>query len=376
VVQAAPQSEPIVPQTEELVINMGPQHPSTHGVLRVILQLDGEIVRHTECDIGYLHRGVEKIGENLNYAQFVPYTDRTDYVAAPANNLGYVEAAEKLLELDVPIRAHYIRVITAELARISSHLLWLGTHALDIGAMTVFLYCFRDREKILGLFEVAYGARLTVHSFRVGGVYEDPAQQFFLDCERFVREFPRAMYDYEDLLTENRIWKSRTRGVATLSAGDAIDLGASGPILRASGVAFDVRKTEPYAAYDDFDFTVPVGKNGDIYDRYLVRLEEMRQSCYIIEQAVADLPTGKTMAKVPRTMKPKEGDVYHRIEGPKGELGYYLVSDGTDRPFRLRIRPPSFINLQTLPLLLQDQLVADAVAAIGSIDIVLGEVDR
>jgi NADH-quinone oxidoreductase subunit D len=338
-----------------MVINMGPQHPSTHGVLRVILQLDGETVRHTDCDIGYLHRGVEKIGESITYGQFVPYTDRTDYVASPAGNEGYVEAAEKLLGLEVPLRAKYIRVITAELTRIASHLLWLGTHALDIGAMTVFLYCFRDREKILDLFETAYGARLTVHSFRVGGVAEDPPQAFFLDCEKFARDFPRAMYDYEDLLTENRIWKSRTRGVGILSKEDAINLGA---------------------AYEDFDFTVPVGENGDVYDRYLVRLEEMRQSCYIIEQAVADLPTGKTMARVPRTLKPKEGDVYHRIEGPKGELGYYLVSDGTDRPYRLRIRPPSFINLQSLPLMLQDQLVADAVAAIGSIDIVLGEVDR
>ncbi len=375
-VLAPPQSEHIVPQTEELVINMGPQHPSTHGVLRVILQLEGEVVRHADCDIGYLHRGVEKIGESISYGQFVPYTDRTDYVASPSNNLGYVEAVEKLLGLEVPLRAHYIRVITAELSRIASHLLWLGTHALDIGAMTVFLYCFRDREKILDLFEIAYGARLTVHSFRVGGVIEDPRQEFFLGCESFAREFPRAMYDYEDLLTENRIWKSRTRGVAVLSAEDAVNLSASGPILRGSGVAFDVRKAEPYAAYEDFDFTVPVGKNGDVYDRYLVRLEEMRQSCYIIEQAVSDLPTGKTMAKVPRALKPKEGDVYHRIEGPKGELGYYLVSDGTDRPYRLRIRPPSFVNLQTLPLMLQNQLVADAVAAIGSIDIVLGEVDR
>jgi NADH-quinone oxidoreductase subunit D len=359
-----------------MVINMGPQHPSTHGVLRVILQLDGETVRHTDCDIGYLHRGVEKIGESITYGQFVPYTDRTDYVASPAGNEGYVEAAEKLLGLEVPLRAKYIRVITAELTRIASHLLWLGTHALDIGAMTVFLYCFRDRETILDLFETAYGARLTVHSFRVGGVAEDPPQAFFLDCEKFARDFPRAMYDYEDLLTENRIWKSRTRGVGILSKEDAINLGAAGPILRGSGVAFDVRKAAPYAAYEDFDFTVPVGENGDVYDRYLVRLEEMRQSCYIIEQAVADLPTGKTMARVPRTLKPKVGDVYHRIEGPKGELGYYLVSDGTDRPYRLRIRPPSFINLQSLPLMLQDQLVADAVAAIGSIDIVLGEVDR
>ena len=375
-VQASEKTDHIVPQTEELVVNMGPQHPSTHGVLRVILQLDGETIKHTDCDIGYLHRGVEKIGENLAYGQFVPYTDRTDYVASPTGNEGYVEAVEKLLELDVPIRAKYVRVITAELTRIASHLLWLGTHALDIGAMTVFLYCFRDREKILDLFETAYGARLTVHSFRVGGIFEDPPTEFFLACEDFVRYFPRAMYDYEDLLTENRIWQKRTRGVAVLNAEDATNLGASGPIIRGAGVPFDIRKAEPYAAYEDFDFTVPVGKNGDTYDRYLVRLEEMRQSCYIIDQAVSDLPTGRTMAKVPRTLKPKLGDVYHRIESPKGELGYYLVSDGTDRPYRLRIRPPSFINLQTLPLMLQDQLVADAIAAIGSIDIVLGEVDR
>jgi NADH-quinone oxidoreductase subunit D len=368
--------ETIVPQTEELILNMGPQHPSTHGVLRVILRLKGEIVQGVDVDIGYLHRGVEKIGENITYAQFVPYTDRTDYVASPANNLGYVETVEKLAQMEVPARAQYIRVVTAELTRIASHLLWLATHALDIGAMTVFLYCFRDREKVLDLFETAFGARLTVHAFRVGGVYHDPPKLFYDKCAEFAREFPKAIYDYEDLLTENRIWQSRTRGVAVLSAEDAIDLGASGPILRASGVAHDVRRAEPYAAYEDFDFTIPVGKNGDVYDRYLVRVEEMRQSAFIIEQAAADLPSGKTMAKVPRVLKPKKGEVYHRIESPKGELGYYLVSDGTDRAYRLRIRPPSFVNLQSISTMMQGGLVSDAVAAIGSIDIVLGEVDR
>ncbi|MBI3129271.1 MAG: NADH-quinone oxidoreductase subunit D [Candidatus Tectomicrobia bacterium] len=365
-----------MPGTEELIINMGPQHPSTHGVLRVILRLDGETVTDCDCDIGYLHRGTEKIGENITYTMFIPYTDRLDYIAAPSSNLAWVTAVEKLFGWEIPMRAHYIRTMVAEFSRISSHLLWLATHALDIGAMTVFLWCFREREMVLDLFEQAFGARLTVNAFRLGGLYQDVPQKFLDLSQEFVDLFPARIGDYETLLTDNRIWLQRTRGVGVISADDAIDLSLTGPIIRGSGVRWDIRRAQPYAAYPYLDFVVPVGENGDVYDRYLVRVEEMRQSNRIIQQCLAQLPKGPVSCKVPRTIKPPAGEVYHSIENPKGEFGFYLVSDGSETPYRVRIRPPSFVNLSGLKKLVMGGLVADVVAIIGSIDIVLGECDR
>jgi NADH-quinone oxidoreductase subunit D len=361
---------------EEMVLNMGPQHPSTHGVLRVILKLDGETVVDLDCDIGYLHRGVEKIAENDTYAMITPYWDRLDYVAAVSCDLCYVEGVEKLLQVEVPRRAEYLRVILTELQRIASHLLWLGTHAIDIGAVTVLLYCFREREEILKIFEDFIGARLTAHAFRIGGFWWDVYPEFDKRVRDFLKILPGRIDEYETLLNTNRIWLSRTVGIGVLPAEDAINLSMTGPILRGSGVKYDVRKARPYSAYSEFDFGIPLGENGDTYDRYLVRMEEMRQSAFIIEQALDGLPEGPVMAKVPKVIKPPVGEVYHAIEAPKGELGVYLVSDGTAKPYRMRIRPPSFINLQSLKRLAVGHLVADVVALIGTIDIVLGEVDR
>ncbi len=361
---------------DEIIINMGPQHPSTHGVLRVKLHLDGEKVIGSECIIGYLHRGVEKIAEHRSYQQFAPYVDRMDYVAAVSNGLGYCEAVEKLLEVEVPPRAKVVRTILTELQRIASHLLWLGTHALDIGALTPIFYCFREREEILKIFEKYCGARLTTHAFRIGGLQYEVYDGFEQDVKRFLADFDRKIDEYEALLTTNRIWVERTKGIGVLSAQDAIALGVTGPVLRASGVKWDIRKAFPYAAYDRYDFEIPVGSNGDTYDRYLVRMEEMRQSRRICLQAIEDIPAGPILGKVGKVMKPAPGEVYHSIEAPKGELGYYIVSDGTTQPYRVRIRPPSFINLQAFDTMVRGHLVADVVAIIGTIDIVLGEVDR
>ena len=362
--------------SNELILNMGPQHPATHGVLRVILKLDGEKVLGTECVIGYLHRGVEKIGENRTYAMFNPYVDRMDYVAAVSNGLGYCGAVEKLLEVEAPRRANYIRVILTELNRLASHMLWLGTHALDIGAMTPLFYTFRDREEILKIFEKYCGARLTTHAFRIGGCLYETYEGFERDVKKFVDFVPAKIDEYEELLTSNRIWVERTKNVGRISADDCKALGVTGPVLRASGVKWDIRKALPYAAYSEFDFEIPVGANGDTYDRYLVRMQEMRQSLAIIRQAVEGIPEGPIMAKVPKVMKPPAGEVYHSIEAPKGELGYFIVSDGSTQPYRLRVRPPSFVNLQALDLMVRGQLVADVIAVIGTLDIVLGEVDR
>jgi len=360
----------------ELVINMGPQHPATHGVLRVKLKLDGERVIGSECVIGYLHRGVEKIGENRTYVQFAPYTDRMDYVAAVTNGMGYCEAVEKLLGAELPPRAQYTRVILAELQRIASHLLWLGTHALDLGAMTPVFYTFREREEILRIFENYCGARLTTHAFRIGGLQYDLYDGFEKDCRRFCDYFLPKIDEYETLLTTNRIWLKRTKNVGVLSAEDAIAMGVTGPVLRGSGVKWDVRKAQPYEAYDQVEFEVPIGTHGDTYDRYLVRIQEMRQSVRIIRQSVERIAPGPIMGKVPKVIKPPMGEVYHSIEGPKGELGYLVVSDGTLNPYRVRIRPPSFVNLGALDKMIRGHLVADVVAIIGTIDIVLGEVDR
>ena len=360
----------------ELVINMGPQHPATHGVLRVKLKLDGERVLGSECIIGYLHRGIEKIAENRNYVQFAPYVDRMDYVAAVTNGMGYVEAVEKLLGAEVPPRAQYTRTILAELQRIASHLLWLGTHALDLGAMTPVFYTFREREEVLRIFEKYCGARLTTHAFRIGGLQYDLYDEFETDAVKFCDYFIPKVDEYEELLTTNRIWVNRTKGVGVLTAEDAIAIGATGPLLRGSGVKWDVRKAQPYEAYDKVEFEVPVGEHGDTYDRYLVRIQETRQSVRIIRQCVERLAPGPILGKVGKVIKPAPGEVYHSIEGPKGELGYFVVSDGTTTPYRVRVRPPSFVNLQAFDKMVRGHLIADVVAIIGTIDIVLGEVDR
>jgi NADH-quinone oxidoreductase subunit D len=363
--------------TDELVINMGPQHPSTHGVLRLVLRLDGEKVVDADVVIGYLHRGIEKLCESRDYTQIILLTDRMDYVAAATNNLGYVETVEKLYALEVPRRARYIRTALSELQRVASHLVWLGTHAMDIGAVTVFLYCLRERELVLDLFEEYCGARLTYNSMRVGGMpvdlppgWDKKVLQF---CDLQLQKLP----EYEQLLTNNRIWIARTKDVGVISGAAATSIGLCGPPLRASGVARDVRKDEPYAAYDEMQFDIAVGTKGDTYERYLVRLEEIRQSIRIIRQAIEGMPEGPIMGKVPRLIKPPAGETYHAIEAPKGELGYFIASDGKSvSPYRFRVRPPSFCNLQALPMLVRGHLVADVVAIIGTIDIVLGEVDR
>ena len=361
---------------DEIIINMGPQHPSTHGVLRVKLRLDGERVTGSECIIGYLHRGVEKIAEHRTYTQFAPYVDRMDYVAAVSNGLGYCETVEKLLGAEAPPRARVVRTILTELQRIASHLLWLGTHALDIGALTPIFYCLREREEILKIFEKYCGARLTTHAFRIGGLQYETYDGFEQETRRFCEDFRIKVDEYERLLTENRIWVGRTKGVGILTAQQAIDLGVTGPPLRACGVAWDIRKAMPYAAYDQYQFDIPTGKNGDTYDRYLVRMEELRQSIRICLQAIDNIPSGPIMARIGKVLKPPPGEVYHSIEAPKGEIGYYIVSDGTTQPYRVRVRPPSFINLQAFDTMVRGHLVADVVAIIGTLDIVLGEVDR
>jgi NADH-quinone oxidoreductase subunit D len=357
-------------------LNMGPQHPSTHGVLRLILKLDGEKVLGTECVMGYLHRGIEKVAESRTYVQFNPYVDRLDYVAAVSNGLGYCLTIEKLISIEAPKRAQYLRVILTELNRLASHQVWLGTHALDIGAITPLFYVFREREDILNIFEKFFGARLTTHAFRIGGCARDAYEGFDREVLDYCDKQDKRLEEYEELLTGNRIWKDRTVGVGVISAEACIAIGLTGPPLRGSGVKWDLRKAQPYSSYDDFDFDIPIGKNGDTYDRYIVRIEEMRQSLRIIRQAVAGLPEGPVMAKVPKILKPPAGDVYHSIEAPKGELGFYVVSDGTTNPYRMRVRPPSFVNLQALEQMVAGQLVADVVAIIGTLDIVLGEVDR
>jgi NADH-quinone oxidoreductase subunit D len=363
-------------RTEELDINMGPQHPSTHGVLRLVLKLNGEEVTDVRPVIGYLHRGVEKLSEHRTYPMIEPLTDRLDYVAAVSENLGYCGAVEKLMNIEVPPRAQYIRVVLAELQRIASHLLWLGTHALDIGAMTVFFYTFRERELILDLLEAFCGARLTYNSMRIGGLLEDVPEGWFDRIRHFIKIFPSRQREYDRLLTVNRIWLGRTQGVGILKAADGIALGVSGPSLRGSGVDYDVRKAIPYCSYDHFEFDVPLGQNGDTYDRYVIRMEEMRQACRIIEQALDRMPDGPVRAKVAKYIKPPPGEVYHVVESPRGEQGFHIVSTGSNMPYRMRFRAPSFANLQALPVMCTGRLVADVVAVIGTLDIVLGDVDR
>ena len=389
-------------ESRYMTINMGPQHPATHGVLRLLLELDGEIIVKAEPHLGYLHRGIEKLSESMTYPQALTLTDRLDYTSALSNNLAYCLAVEKLLDIKIPKRAQYLRVLMAELQRIAAHLLWVATHALDLGAMTLLFYAFRERETILEILELATGARLTPSFIRIGGLASDIPATFLPRVKAFVEDFPRRVDDYETLLTENIIWKKRTTNIAPMSAEECIRYGITGPVLRASGICYDVRKAYPYSSYEDFDFEIPLGSHGDVYDRYLVRMKEMRQSNRIVKQAAEKLPdgpfaavdaplvvppakeeVGRDIAALIRHFKimqegfrPPCGEVYASIESSKGELGFYLISDGTNKPFRMRIRPPSFINLAALPKMIEGQMVADVVAAIGSIDIVLGEIDR
>jgi len=360
----------------ELVLNMGPQHPSTHGVLRVILKLDGERVNGTECVMGYLHRGVEKIAENRTYGQFAPYVDRMDYIAAVSNGHGYCLAVEKMLNVEAPPRAQVVRVILSELNRIASHLFWLGTHALDIGAITPLFYTLREREEILKIYEDYCGARLTTHAFRIGGLYYEVHEGLERQVKAFCDMFIPKLDEYEELLTNNRIWVDRLKGVGILTVAECKEYGVTGPVLRAAGLAWDLRKVQPYSGYEKYEFDVPITHNADTLDRYTVRMAEMRQSVRILRQAIEGIPEGPIMAKVGKVQKPPVGEAYVSIEAPKGELGYFIISDGSTQPYRLRVRPPSLVNLQALDKMCKGALVADVVAIIGTIDIVLGEVDR
>ncbi len=384
-----------------MILNMGPQHPSTHGVLRLLLEIDGENVVRIMPDIGYLHTGIEKTCEAKFYQQVVPLTDRIDYLCPMTNNLAYCLAVEKLLGLEVPPRAQWIRVMLNELTRISSHLVWLGTHALDIGAMSVFLYCFREREDILRLFEAVSGQRMMTSYFRVGGLALEPPLGFMDRVRKFADRFPDRVDEYEALLTGNPIFQGRLKGVAHISAGDAIALGVTGPTLRASGVDWDLRRDQPYSGYEHFKFNVPISRDGDVWARYIVRVQEMRESIAMVRQALDGMPEGPVKADAPKVVLPDRdkmktqmealiyhfkivtegfavpaGEVYMPIESPRGEMGYYVVSDGTAKPYRVHMRAPSFANLQALAPMCEGRLIADVVAAIGSIDIVLGEIDR
>lgn len=360
-----------------MYLNMGPQHPSTHGVLRVILSLDGEIVVKATPDIGYLHRGIEKMAEKRPYMQVMPLTDRLDYTNSMGNNIAYAMTVEKLLGLKVPERAQYIRVIVAELNRIASHLVAVGAAGLDTGAFTPFLYFFREREHVLRLFEQICGARLTYNYMRFGGVSQDLSKEVLKGIIEFCDYFKPKIEEYDRLLLQNYIFQGRTVGVGVLSKTDSLNGGASGPTLRASGVKKDLRKDHPYLVYDQLSFDVPVGKNGDSWDRTNVKIEEMRQSVRILEQAVKKIPSGEFIAPgVPRLVIPEPGEVYHAVESPRGELGFYLVSDGSIKPYRLKIRSPAFSNLSTLSIIVKGLLISDLVVVVGSLDPVFGEVDR
>ena len=363
-------------RTEELLLNVGPQHPSTHGVFRIIVKLDGEIITDATPVIGYLHRGTEKLAEDLTYTQIIPYTDRMDYVSAMTNNYVMVHAVETLMQLEIPERAQFLRLIVMELQRIASHLVWWGTYLLDIGAMSPFLFAFKDREQILNLFNELCGARLTYNYMRVGGVKWDAPEGWIDKVRDFVAYMKKRLDDYHGLVSGNEIFLARIKGVGAYDAKTAIDYGLSGANLRCTGVKWDLRKDQPYCIYDRFEFDVPVGTNGDCYDRYVIRMEEIRQSLRILEQAVEQFPAeGEIMGKVPRVIRPPEGEVYVRIESPRGEIGCYLVSRGKDKPYRVKFRRPSFVNLQILPKLLIGQPIANLITILGGVDIVLGEVD-
>jgi NADH-quinone oxidoreductase subunit D len=388
-------------EEKTITMNMGPQHPSTHGVLRVVVELDGETVVKAEPVVGYLHTGIEKTMESKLYYKALPCTDRMDYLAPMSNNLGYSLAVEKLMDIEVPEKVKWARVCLAELTRLNSHLVWLGTHAIDLGAMSMLLYAFRERELIIDIYEACGGQRMMTSYIRIGGLAHDLPADFDKKVRHIIKVIRERLNDYEALLTNNEIFINRTKNVAVISAEDAIAHSLTGPMLRGSGVNYDVRKAEPYSGYENFDFDVPLGKNGDAYDRYLIRLEEMRQSLNIAEQALDGMPEGPYRAHVPGVvLPPKEdvlykmesmifhfkiitegfkapkGSIYQAIESPKGELGFYMTGDGTNRPRRVRVRPPSYINLAALPKLSEGRMFSDVVCAIGSTDIVLGEVDR
>ncbi len=390
-------------RVDTMSINMGPQHPSTHGVLRLILTIEGETVVKAVPDIGFLHTGIEKTAEAKTYHKALVLTDRMDYLAPLCNNLGYSLTVEKLLGIEDEItdKIKYVRVLLAELQRIASHLVWLGTHALDLGAMSVFLYCFREREMILDIFEYVSGVRLMTSYICPGGLQADLPPGFDAKVCEFTSIFPDRLREYHNLLTNNQLWLERTKGVGILSKKNAIAYGASGPVLRGSGVVWDIRKAFPYSGYEQFDFDIPVGSNGDVYDRYLVRMLEMDQSLKIVNQALKGMPVGAYRVSNPKIVppprwqitgsmeelihhfklytegyRPPKGEAFVRTESPRGELGFYIVSDGTAKPYRIHVRAPSFANLEALPLMIEGRSISDVVAAIGSIDIVLGEVDR
>ena len=397
----APQAGAAAGQTRVLELNMGPQHPSTHGVLRIKLELDGEIIRKAEPVIGYLHTGIEKQAEQLMWQQVVTLTDRMDYLSNLANNLAYVLPVEKLLGLEVPAKAQWMRVLLTELGRINSHAVWLGTHALDLGAMTVFFYCFREREEILRIYEMFSGQRLMTSYIRIGGLALEPPRGWQQAVRRFVKTISQNIDEYENLLTSNPIFMQRTKGVGYVSAERLLDMGVSGPMIRAAGVNWDIRKSEPYSSYEKFDFDVPVFEASDVYDRFRVRVEEMRQSARIVEQALEGMPEGPWKAEAPKVVLPDRekmktqmealiyhfkivtegfrvpaGEAYVPVESPRGEIGFHVVSDGTSKPLRVFMRTPSFGNLQCLPALFEGNLISDSVAALGSLDFVLGDVDR
>ena len=402
VVQEAPEQEPHTESgPRHMTLNMGPQHPSTHGVLRLLLELDGETIVSAMPDIGYLHTGIEKEFEAKFYQQGVTLTDRIDYLAPLSNNLCYCLAVEKLLQLEIPPMAQWMRVMLTELTRLNSHLVWLGTHAIDIGAMSVFLYCFREREEILRIFEMFSGQRMMTSYFRIGGLALAPPRGWQQRVKKFIDIFPSRVDEYEDLLTNNQIWQGRTQGVGYMSLEDMLDLGVTGPMLRAAGLALDARKQEPYSSYEKFDFEIPTRTESDVYARYQVRVEEMRQSARIARQALEGMPSGAFTANAPKVVLPDrekmktqmealiyhfkivtegfrvpEGEVYQVIESPRGELGYYVVSDGTAKPYRVHVRGPSFGNLQGLPRMIEGALIADVIASLGSMDFVLGDSDR
>ena len=397
----ADSAAPVSPGARRMILNMGPQHPSTHGVLRVLVELEGEIITKATPDIGYLHTGIEKQFESLHYQQGVTLTDRVDYLANLSNNLCYALAVEKLLGIEIPPRAQWVRVMLVELTRINSHLVWLGTHAMDIGAMTMFFYTFREREDVLKIFEMFSGQRMMTSYIRIGGLALEPPRGWEKAVGAFIRGLPGKVDEYEALLTKNPIWLERTQGVGAVPLEDMLDLGVTGPLIRAAGVPWDIRKSEPYSSYDQFDFEVPTRTGNDVYARYQVRLEEMRQSARIVRQAMEGMPEGAWQADAPHVVLPDRekmktqiealiyhfkivtegfpvpaGEVYQVVESPRGELGYYVVSDGTANPYRVFMRTPSFANLQALPAMLEGRLIADSIASMGGLDFVLGDVDR
>src|SRR5579872_4172085 len=398
----APAEQPATPSSaRRMTLNMGPQHPSTHGVLRIMLELEGETIMKAVPDIGFLHTGIEKQCEHLTWHKATTLTDRVDYLANLSNNLVYALAVEKLLQIEIPPRAQWLRVMMTEFSRLNSHLVWLGTHALDIGAMTMFFYCFREREDILRIFEMFSGQRMMTSYIRIGGLALEPPRGWQQAVGKFIRAFGSKVDEYEELLDSNPIWKVRTQGVGFISVEDMLDMGVTGPMIRAAGMPLDIRKTEPYSSYEKFNFTVPTRTENDVYARYRVRLEEMRQSASIIMQAMEGMPEGAFVADAPHVVLPDRekmktqmealiyhfkivtegfrvpaGEAYQAVESPRGEIAYYIVSDGTSKPYRVHMRTPSFANLMALPTLLEGTLIADSIASLGSMDFVLGDTDR